>query len=267
MSDNPRPGDEPTVPSPQPEPSISAAASGAAPAADVHTADDRGSTAATPSRNVPLLIGAAVVLVAVFAAVWLFGIARPPELPTVAESPARPDAAIAWVAWENNRSCVYVVEPAGEPRSLRCDNDGGELVAWTDEGIMLRRWTAARETDLVLDPRTGDVVARYDGSELGLTYEEGVYSERDGSLLTVEHEPSRTRLWVVEAPDAYDVHSGATSPDGNWVAMTDSARRLLVVPTDGSQQPAVWAETVEMWTTILWEGQDRRTELDEEAAG
>jgi hypothetical protein len=65
-----------------------------------------------------------------------------------------------------------------------------------------------------------------------------------------------TVLWSVAARGSYEVAAGWTSPDGRWVALQDTADRLLLVPADGSRDPVVWAEDLDPFVPIVWRGKE-----------
>ncbi len=205
-------------------------------------------------RRVVSLVAAAAVVVGVFAVVLAFGVARPPALASVSESTAGPSAGVAWTAWSERGTCVNVAEPDGTVRELYCDDRGGDVISWTSDGIHVRSWTSVGELELVIDPVDGRVVSRRNVEDPP-TFPEGEYvrsTHRDG-VLVVTLEMSDTVVWEVEAPEAYRVDQGRRSPDGDWVAMSDSARRLLVVPADGSAEPLVWIDDFDTWQMIVWQ--------------
>jgi hypothetical protein len=203
-----------------------------------------------PRRPI-VLVAAAVVAVLTVVVVLVFGVVRPPELATF-DDPAF-DGAMAVATWEDDW-CVQVVDGDGA-RELTCDRDGGELVAWTGDGIEVLRWLHDREELVTLDPATGDAVARRDVSDD--PGDESWWVEPDIDTVTVrdgtlEVELDGEVLWRVETRDPYEVTSGWVGPDGDWVVLQDSADRLLLVPADGSAPPAVLAEDVSAYATLVW---------------
>lgn len=208
-------------------------------------------------RSVLALLGAALLVVVVLALVLVFGVARPPELMPLTDATARPAVGVAWTAWGTNGACVSIGSPDGSVRELRCERDGGDVIAWTDEGVIVRRWMQSGETDLVLDPASGEVIDRRAvDDETYRAWPAGVRSYREDGALVVELETTDQVIWRVEAAETYDIYQGALSPDGNWVAMGDSADRLLVVPADGSGPPLVWSGDFDAWQVVVWEGAD-----------
>jgi hypothetical protein len=208
------------------------------------------------SRSLPALVAAAVLVVVVVVLVLLFGIARPPELATVQETPdPSPEASIAWSQWEDGDTCIHTADPQGATTEVGCGYEGQELVAWTEEGIIVLVW-GPREVAEAIDPATGEVVGQLD-REPGEWFEPGggaVHSRHVDGTLTVTLRESGAVLWQVDAPENYSVDDGVLSPDGRFVVLVDRSERLLLVPADGSAEPRVWAEVEESWVRPVWEG-------------
>jgi hypothetical protein len=208
------------------------------------------------------LIGAGVLIVVVVALVLVFGIARPPELATLADDPApAPTAAVAWTAFDRDGSCLYVAEPDGTTESLRCDLEGGDIWGWDDDGIALLTYGLTEDLQRI-DPQTGETLERerldgIDPSRPPLTARVAGRNQ-DGTLTVIRHD-SEDVVWEVDAPEGYTINDGALSPDGEWVVMVDSAERVLVVPADGSAEPRIWADGANVWQAPVWEG----TPMDE----
>lgn len=213
-------------------------------------------------RSAVLLAVAAVLVVGVVGLVLVFGIAHPPALEDLSDHPTPAlDAAVAWAEWTSDGNCLHVARPEGEVEALRCERDGGEVAAWTDDGILLRSWEASGEQMIVIDAATGDVIDRRRvGAGVAQHLPEGVRSEHRDGRLVVTPERGGGVIWEVDAPENYTVTSSAVSPDGRWVAMVDSAERLLVVPADGSAPPRIWAEDVPSWLQLVWEGTQEGTQ-------
>lgn len=208
-------------------------------------------------RSVALLVAAGALVVVVVALVVLLGVVRPPTLATVAESPQpAPPQSLAWLQWERGESCLHLAAPDGSVHRLWCDRNGGELVGWTATGdLVVQRWDGGRRL-LIIDPHTGRVVdtRRADDVTRGrqLWGRDVVTSFRDGDDLVLEAQDG-TEVWRVAAPDAYRIHTSVVTADRSWIAMVDSADRLLVVPADGTAEPRIWARDVASWQTLVWE--------------
>jgi hypothetical protein len=204
-----------------------------------------------PRRDARWLVAAAVLATVVVGLVLVFGVVRPPALEALTDPDF--DGAVAVVTWDRE-PCLRVVGPDGGVSEVRCDGELGELVAWTEEGIVLRTWRGAGPELETVDARTGETIARRDdGDDASAWPEPDVDAARveDGRLLVRD---GSTELWSVAARGGYEVLAGWTSPDGRWVALQDAADRLLLVPADGSAAPVVWAEDIEGHSPIVWRG-------------
>jgi hypothetical protein len=201
------------------------------------------------------LIAAAAVVVIAIGLVLAFGMARPPELASLAEEPEPAlDAAVAWVRWDRE-ACLYVATPDAATREVVCGLRGEEVLGWEADGIGMLGWEPSEAIE-VIDPDTGEVVdVRPSTGEPWEERERGwdrIDSRQHDGVLTVRL--AGTVLWEVEAPEAYWVNPGALSPDGRFVVAFDSADRLLLFDATGERAPRVWLEDVEGWQAPVWQG-------------
>lgn len=203
-----------------------------------------------PRRDARWLVAAAALAAVVVALVLTLGVVRPPALDAL-DDPSF-DGAVALVTWDRG-PCLVVVGPDGESSEIRCDDDLGEVVAWTDEGIVLRTWGGSSPSLVTVDADTGETVTRRTGGDEVRWPEPDVDPARveEGHLIVRDGD---TELWSVPARGSYEVTAGWTSPDGRWVALQDAADRLLLVPAEGSGAPVVWAENVDPYTPVVWRG-------------
>lgn len=220
--------------------------------------DPQGSSS---ERSLALLIVAAALVITVVVLVLIFGVAHPPEVMALEDQPdPAPSASVAWNDDEHDEPCVAIAAPDGTTTELRCTVDRDEVVAWDADGIVVRTWRA-REELLWLDPETGEEERRdeVDDPAAFETYRHSEITSRTRSgTLQVTLDATGELIWETDAPDGYRVQTGSVSPDGAWVALIDSADRLLVVPADGSQPPRLWAEDVSSWQAPVWEGTSLR---------
>lgn len=218
---------------------------------------DSATTQRTDHRSWFLLVVAAVAVVATVGLTLIFGIERPPTLERLIDitDPA-PTVSIAWSAWEGDESCIHVARPDGSVQTPYCDPGGSEVVGWTDDGeLLVQAWDTPGRMRVV-DPATGEITGRVSGDPADLRPHggEAVWTEREGDELVVGSRDDDTELWRVAAPRRYDVTASARSADGRWIAVVDTAGRLLVVPADASEPPRVWVDDVVEWTLPVWEG-------------
>lgn len=216
-----------------------------------------------PRRDIRLLVAAVVIATGFVVAVFTLGIDRPPELPLLAAGDeGSPSAAIAWTSWEPNGLCVYVAEPDATVREVTCGLDG-ELVGLVQDGpVQLLRYgggmsrnemlvTIDRETGEVLDSRATEQVLDYSAVVEPTWF-------RDGNELVVRHD--NRDIWRVRSRDSYTVHAGRVSPDGAHIVLVDSARRIVVMPLNGTPSARVWVDADRSRSRtspniVLWEGE------------
>lgn len=220
-------------------------------------------TPSSPTRSVALLVAAAVLIVAVVVAVLLFGVQRPPRLADVAlGEPPAPPAGIAWTEWRQ-QDCVWVLRPEGSATRLTCDRDGIAVRAWTDEGLVVTRWTGGNLVTVeLLDPDDGAMLATWevsefqvgDDGEYDVEGSPGVLRSRwqDGTLTVTTRDGAE--LWTVETFEDYRVERATLAPDGSVIAAVDSLGRLLLLDGAGEHEPRRWATDVPQWGPLVWEG-------------
>lgn len=208
----------------------------------------------TPERRPFLAAAGAVALVgAAVAAIVVLGGVRYPDLPTVAEQPDPVvEGRIAFARWDGGDSCIVVAEAGREPRALTCKDHGGfGGLDWTADGrLRVERWSGSVDEELVLDPATGEVVDRRvrpddDGSDDARDHGPPAWEWDDGSRVVVGGADRESwverlgpdgppeRLLTVHGPRGYRFDDATFSPDGDWVLVTDSEERLIVVPAGG----------------------------------
>jgi hypothetical protein len=198
-------------------------------------------------------IAALATAVAVAAAVWAFGVAPLPDYPSLVEHPDPSiPGRVAFVRW-GPRACVYVVPASGgEPRRLRCSEEGGEgldsdwfggPIGWTREGwVVVQAFGPSGPRTIVLDPGTGRVLERIEVDEpLAERSPPEVSARADGARLLVNRADGAATLGVapvaasprevarVSGPPAYAFRDARWSPDGEWILVRDSNQDLLVV--------------------------------------
>ncbi|MFA9430871.1 hypothetical protein [Egicoccus sp. AB-alg2] len=216
-------------------------------------------TPETGRRSIGLLVLAGALVLVVVTLTVLFGLERPPALSALADEPdPAPPAAVAWMAWENEESCIHVAQPTGPVATPWCSPEGAEIAGWTDDGdVLVRVWDGATRLRSV-DPANGQVTGQHaDTTDEPLGESAAVWTERDGDTLIVHDATTDAQVWRVRAPDRYRIETSAYAPGEDWLAMVDTAGRLLVAPSDGSVPPRVWASDVPPWPGVAWEGGGR----------
>lgn len=225
------------------------------PPTDTDAGGTRSTTGPRRPRSLPALLAAAGVVVVTVVLVLLFGLARPPELSSLAEDPEPGLPAVAWVHWDRGESCLTVATADAETREVTCGLRGEEILAWEADGIAVVVWGPNEQLE-VIDPDTGEVVEtralEQDAWREPRPAFDGVNARQHDGVLTVRLDG--TIVWEVDAPESYWLNPGSVSPDGRYLAAFDSADRLLLLDATGEQEPRVWLEDVEGWQPPVWEG-------------
>jgi len=209
------------------------------------------------------LIGSAALVVLVAVLALAFGVVRPPAVAglTDVQRAALPGG-VAWTQFDERAGCtqLMVARPDDGSEAIACDTQLDQVIGWTTDGIIAVRYVDEGQRIETRDPSTGEVLSSIDvmvvpeqTDDSGI---EGGYvvNRSEGTLVVAQ--PGGTAIWETKADARYEIGTLAVSPDGSWAAMTDSAERLLVVRTDGSEPPAVWATGVREWAwrPVVWEG-------------
>jgi len=214
------------------------------------------SPSALPKRSIAALIAAGALVLVVVAAVVTFGVVRPPDLDSITQGPPV-TGAVAWTQWEGERMCLMAATPDGEVTSVRCDRDYADLVAWTDEGIIIHRWSGTG-SEVVLDPVSGQVIVSrpIPDDEQPIYAGDAITSYHEDGMLIVEDLDTGDELWRISIASVYSVYGGTASPDGRWIAAGDSSRRLLVFDRESDAGPRVWATDVDAGWMVVWQSAD-----------
>lgn len=223
-----------------------------------------GAAARDRRRAAVAAIGTALT---VAAAVWAFGVAPLPDYPSLADGPDRSiPGRVAFVRWAE-QACLYVVPASGgEPRRLRCADEGrngmvdwfGGPVGWTRDGrIVVQAFGPSGPRVIVLDPDSGRVLERIDVEEpLGERPFPEVSARGDGARLLVNRAGGAATLGIapvdaspreiarVSGPPSYAFWDARWSPDGEWILVRDSNQNLLVVRAREGATPRLLADRV-----------------------
>jgi len=196
----------------------------------------------------------AVIAAVVSGAILLFGVKHVPSFPDVADQPEPAvTGTIAYLSWGEAGPCLHVRAAAAAPEAerVRCalDQPGVGGFAFRPDGTLaVYSYGPAGTTETVLDPDSLHVVSEQ-VLPAGTKAVEGWASRddrnADGVRAVVERRgegswrvvarsgDSERELLATEGPDDYWVGDAWWSPDGRWVLVTDSERRVLLLSGDG----------------------------------
>lgn len=205
-------------------------------------------------RRLWTLWAAAAVVVIVVGGVMLFGVIRPPSLPSVAEMPEpMVTAQIALLDYGEDGPCLLVAGAEGRAREVGCGGsfEGFDL-RWVDEervALHSPRVDPAGDSLTIVDVTTGGVVVAEanDDAQSPAERDVGLRTGDDDGLVWVERtgaDGSVARLLELAATDPYALYGPRLSADERWLVVQDNADRILIAPADGSGPPRVWLEDV-----------------------
>jgi hypothetical protein len=214
------------------------------------------------------MVGAALVVALVSAAIWIAGIAPLPDFESLE---ARPDPSIpgqvAFVRWGSG-PCVFVVPASGgATRRVLCSSEDGDEpgeaawlggpITWTTEGsIAVQAYAPEGNQVVVVDPRSGRVIERIVSAEPLVAQPEPDARRADGARLLVNRSGRAATLGIappaaspvevarVPGPPGYAFWGAIWSPDGEWILVRDSNENLLVVAAREGARPRLLAERV-----------------------
>lgn len=187
---------------------------------------------------------AAVLLVAAFAGIVLVGRLPVPSYPSLAQQPDRRiPGTVAF--WRTGRTPCLSLVPAsgGQARELWChQNAEVSRPEWTEGGnLVVRTYSVSGPERLTIDGATGEVLERRAGSFDMHPHPAGTNTRGDGTRAVIDNTEGEARLSLVapsgrpqallvaDGPRDYAFFDTRWSPDGNWLLVTDSEERVLVV--------------------------------------
>jgi hypothetical protein len=220
-------------------------------------------------RAIVSIVAAVLVVVLVTAIILVFGVIPLPEFPSLADQPDPSiPGTVAYVEFDDE-PCIFTVPASGgEAREVWCGRDYVEFPAWSSDGLLvLMDWTA-QPTYVLIDPATGNEVDRVPIDDIDrpgtqpLPYPPEARQDRaDGGTLRINGPrggasavtvrlpggEDRTIVSVKDGPTDYWFVQAQWSPDGEWVLVSDSAGRLLIVADTGDPEARVLVEGLQEW--------------------
>lgn len=210
----------------------------------------------TDRTRILSLVGAVALIVVVIGVVAVFGVQPYPALPTVAEQPDPPvTGRLAYVAYEGGEGpCLHVVQGDGRDEELGCGTDYEGEIYWVDDGRLGVRRFRERDTSTVdvLDVATGELLEEREVASttpvpgLDRTNDAGdrVATDARAGRATVTVTPDDGEREVVlelDGPSGYAFVDVGWTGDGRWIAVLDSAGRVIAVDPQGEAVARIWA--------------------------
>lgn len=198
--------------------------------------------------------GAGGIAVVVAAVVLIFGYNSPPGFPDLREQDGvTVEGTVAYMDY-GREDCVRILDVAtGGTDELYCES-WVWIEGWDADGNLRVNAGNGYEQTWVLDPETGEVLGVGEGRD-ALPPDEGGPPPADDERLRSRSTEGRATLLLgsgddqvtvidVEAPRNYAFHSYGITADGEYIWVSDSEDRLLLVALDGSRGPWLVAEEI-----------------------
>ncbi len=220
---------------------------------------------ANPGRRRAIVwSGAAIVVIAV-GVMSLLQVDAPPSYPSLS---AEPDSSIpGTVAYIHHATgqgeCLYTVAASGgEPRRVTCKDGRVKGLAWVSDGRILLRWKVdGQHLYVQVDADTGKEVSSVPAADLSkadrrrtndvLDSWYGKKKRADGAVLRMPNYrvivrfPEGEKQTILKLDDdvssTYSFFDMQWAPDGEWVLLSDSEGRLLIVAADGDPSARILA--------------------------
>lgn len=222
----------------------------------------------TPQRRAVVSIVAAVsVLVIVTVVILVFGVIPLPDFPSLADQPDPSiPGTVAYMEYDETPCLFTVPASGGAGREAWCGREYVEFPAWTSDGLLVvTDWDGA-PTYVLIDPTSGaevDVVpagdqfndpdplpyqgtARQERADGATVHTDGVRGGTSSVIVRVDGH-DQTILSIQGAPSDYRFYEAQWSPDGEWVLVSDTEGRLLIVGATGTPAARMLMDGLEKW--------------------
>ena len=220
------------------------------------------------NRAVLAVSASVVVILAVLAAVLVFGVIPLPDYPSLADHPdASIPGTVAFIT-DDEPSCLGVVPAGGGPTTeLRCGVVELGTLGWTSDGLIVTiDFSSVTSRYLLIDPVSGQVVDTVpaDVDEPKPLVWESQSTREDGAVLITDDGREATTVKVrvpnevpttilsADGPHDYSFDVATWSPDGQWVLVVDSEGRILVVGESGLPTARLLVDGASRWMNASW---------------
>jgi hypothetical protein len=201
-------------------------------------------------RRAVAIVASAGVAVLAIVLVVLTSLVRIPEFATLQESPQTGTVVYGRESDEPRGTWVVVDLTSGERTTLSTARES-ELVGWDDDGIVLVEYGPSTQRELVVDPRTGEVVSEsaVDESAGDRVWADPVWTEHeDGEIRFVQEFDDVVASFP--APDSYDVTTASSMGDGR-VVFVDELGRVAIVTGVADAVPVLVGDDAVPWQQVL----------------
>jgi hypothetical protein len=217
-------------------------------------------------RAVVAIVAAISVLVVVTVVILVFGVIPLPEYPTLSDQPDPAIAGVVAYMEYDETPCLFTMAASGgEGHEAWCGREYVEFPAWTADGLLVVTDWTAEPTYVLIDPATGSEVdqvpagdnlvdgplpyqgvARQERADGAKVRTDGIRGGTSSVVVRVDGK-DLTILSIEGAPSDYRFYEAQWSPDGEWVLVSDTEGRLLVVGADGTPGARVLVDGLEKW--------------------
>ena len=160
-------------------------------------------------------------------------------------------------AGEQSGLVAYIAEDEGRPVRIidlesmalvSADLPGDvSLVGWQDDGTLIVADWRSPESQLLIDPDTGQQVGSVDGE--AQPRQTRVFPERNNGDVVLTHPTSRATVRLV-APESYDIHDAVTLGEDR-IVFVDELGRVAFTYVGEDEEPMLVAEDAAEWGEVV----------------
>lgn len=203
-------------------------------------------------KTVVAAVVAAIVAIAITTTIVVVGLTPIPEFPSVAEQPTPAlTGTIAYSSFDSEdtfRTCVHVVAAStGVDRQLRCSDDYSAEMAWLEDGrLAIAERSDVERSDVpqwdvrLFDVATGAESENFQVGEGDPAFSTTLFSSEPHFGVFQSGAEEQSIQWQgravleVDGPRDYFFETPQESPDKQWLLVSDSESRLIVVAANAT---------------------------------
>ena len=218
---------------------------------------------ANPKKRWAFVWSGMAVVVSAVVVLSVLRVDRPPDYPSLAASPDNtiPGTVLYTHSVADEGNCIYAVPAAGgEPQQIMCADRRIQRFGWASDGrILIRRKVAGEPFYIQIDADTGEQISSVPVADVSKTDRRRIdpalnrwfdkKKRADGTVLrmpnydVVVRSPEGEKKKILKLADdvssTYSFYGMQWAPDGEWVLLSDSVGRLLIVAADGDPSARV----------------------------